>query len=124
MPGRQSPSETTFEKWLWWRKHPLVLRGEWWALWVLLGMVLLLLANGQYRALGSGTASIGAVLCCVLLLGLLLLRQWPGQTRSDEGQPDRHLATGAAQLVRGFALAQGLGGLGGGAAEEPERIRP
>lgn len=116
MPGRQSPSETTFEKWLWWRKHPLVLRGEWWALWVLLGMVLLLLANGQYRALGSGTASIGAVLCFVLLLGLLLLRQWPGQTSSDEGQPDRHLATGAAQLVLGFALAQGLGGLWGEAA--------
>lgn len=116
MPARSFPSETTLQKWLLWRKHPRLVRGEWWALWAVLGLVLLLLANGQYRALGSGTAAISAVLCFVLLLLLMVLRLWPVQTGRDEGQPDRHMATGAAQLVLGFALAQGLGGLWGEAA--------
>lgn len=117
MPLRQGPSETTLEKkWNKWRQKPAVLRAEWWGLWTLLGVVLLLLANGQYRALGTGSAGLFAGLCFVLLLGLLLRRMWPGQPGADDGLPDRHLATGAVQLVLGFALAQGLGGLWGEAA--------
>ncbi len=117
MPLQKSPSETTLEeKWSKWRQKPVVMRVEWWGLWVLLGVVLLLLADGRYRTLGTESTGVLAGLAFVLLLGLLLLRMWPGQRGADDGLTDRHLATGAAQLVLGFALAQGLGGLWGEAA--------
>jgi hypothetical protein len=79
--------------------------------------VLLLLADGKFRELGAGTAGLGTILASLLLLGLLLVRMWPGRSEQpDEVAPERHLATGAAQLTLGFALAQGLGGLWGEAA--------
>jgi len=117
VPARPHQSLPSVEKLLRLLSHPLTRRIEWWSLWGLLGAVLLLIADGKFKTLGSGTAALGATLCFVLLLGLLLLRMWPGRAlESDETLPDRHLATGAAQLVLGFALAQGLGGLWGEAA--------
>lgn len=105
------------QKWLHDVARPVARRCEWWALWGLLGAVLLLIADGRFRAFGEGSTGIPTALSFVALLGLLLLRMWPGRPTDAGGSTqDGLLATGAAQLTLGFALAQGLGGLWGEAA--------
>ena len=87
------------------------------ALWACLVWCCCCSPMGNIARFGSGTAAISrCAVLFVLLLLLMVLQLWPVQTGRDEGQPDRHMATGAAQLVLGFALAQGLGGLWGEAA--------
>ena len=95
------------EKWLHDVARPIARRCEWWALWGLLGAVLLLIADGRFRAFGEGSTGIPTALSFVALLGLLLLRMWPGRPTDAGGSTqDGLLATGAAQLTLGFALAQ------------------
>ena len=117
MPSRPLALPSLLKTWTELLERPLVRRLQWWALWGLLGTVLLLIAGGKFRELGAGTAGLGTILASLLLLGLLLVRMWPGRSEQhDEVAPEKHLTTGAAQLTLGFALAQGLGGLWGEAA--------
>ena len=105
------------ERWLHDIARIVTRRIKWWALWGLIGTMLLLLADGRFRALGQGTLGLLAGVCFVALCGLLTHRMWPGRIKLSLSElPDAQLATGAAQLVLGYALAQWLSGLWGEAA--------
>ena len=105
------------ERWLHDIARIVTRRIKWWALWGLIGTMLLLLADGRFRTLGQGTLGLLAGVCFVALCGLLTHRMWPGRIKLSLSElPDAQLATGAAQLVLGYALAQWLAGLWGEAA--------